>query len=91
MKQAREAQVSHTPTTTHTGAAQVSHTRPRETQTTPAAGHTPLERHFRKARAAQVSTRAPAETQTTPAAGHAPLEGQFQKTGEAQLSYPHPC
>ena len=28
MKQAREAQVSHTPTTTHTGEAQVSHTRP---------------------------------------------------------------
>ena len=28
MEQAREAQVSHTPTTTHTGAAQVSHTRP---------------------------------------------------------------
>ena len=81
MKQAREAQVSHTPATTHTGAGQVSTRAPAETQTTPAAGHAPLEGQFRKAReaqvshtpttthtgAAQVSTRAPAETQTTPA------------------------
>ena len=55
MEQAREARVSHTPTTTHTGAAQVSHTRPRETQTTPAARYTPLEGQFRKARALPVS------------------------------------
>ena len=100
MEQARAAQVSHTPTTTHTGEAQVSHTRPRETQTTPAARYAPLEGQFRKARearvshtpttthtgAAQVSHTRPRETQTTPAAGHTPLERHFRKARAAQVS-----
>ena len=42
MEQAREAQVSHTPTTTHTGAGQVSTRAPAETQTTPAARYAPF-------------------------------------------------
>ena len=55
MEQARALPVSHTPTTTHTGAGQVSTRAPAETQTTPAAGHAPLEGQFRKAREARVS------------------------------------
>ena len=73
MKQAREAQVSHTPTTTHTGAGQVSTRAPTETQTTPASPKLPIPGAMKQAREAQVSTRAPAETQTTPAARYAPF------------------
>ena len=87
MEPAREARVSHTPTTTHTGAGQVSTrapaetqttpashpARPHETQTTPASPKLPISGAMKQAREAQVSTRAPAETQTTPAARYAPF------------------
>ena len=96
MEQAREARVSRTPTTTHTGAAQVSTRAPTETQTTPTARYAPPEGQFRKARALPVShtptttqarappvsrPRPPLKPKPDPLQGTRRLKGNFGRQG----------